>query len=497
MRSRVLQIVLVAFVVLGIAAAVPARAQCDTAPPTLTGFTFTPSAIDTTLAAQIVTCNMTLADSPAGVASATCAFTSPDSLHRQSCTVAAPSSGTPQSGTYSCGISFPRYSPAGTWTASVTTSDAVGNNANINPATLGFSSTLSVTSDPDTAAPTLQGFGLSPGAVDVSSASQNVTCSMTLADAKSGVSFASCQLTSPSTSQTQSCASNTPSSGNRNNGTFSCVVTIPRYAEAGTWTPQVIAVDAAGNFPSPPITPSTTLTVTANPDDLTAPSLTSFDFNPKSVSTGGGPRSVTCTLGVADSPAGVSAATCTFSITTFVPPSTIVTQSHACTATTPSSGTPTNGTYQCTVVLPQYSASGMWTSSASLSDADGNSASYPQALFLNVDCGAGDAETTCRFSDHQTLTWDAVTGATQYNVYRGNVSGLTDANNDHLPDGGYGTCQDSRDPNLTDTTFTDTDVPTAGQIGFFYLVDYKSGGVEKGLGYNSYGQARTVAVPCP
>jgi hypothetical protein len=72
-----------------------------------------------------------------------------------------------------------------------------------------------------------------------------------------------------------------------------------------------------------------------------------------------------------------------------------------------------------------------------------------------------------------------------------------DANADHVPDGGYGTCQNSRDAILTDTTFLDTDVPSVAQKGFFYLVSYKAGGIEKGLGTNSYGTPRTVAAPCP
>jgi hypothetical protein len=133
-----------------------------------------------------------------------------------------------------------------------------------------------------------------------------------------------------------------------------------------------------------------------------------------------------------------------------------------------------------------------------LTDLSGNSDSYAQALQLTVDCSAGDAETTCRFAaDKNTLSWDAVAGSTQYDVYRGPLTNLVDVNADHAPDGGYGTCQNSRDGNITDTAFLDSDVPTAGQKGFFYLVAYKTAGVEKGLGSNSFGTARTVAVTCP
>jgi len=207
---------------------------------------------------------------------------------------------------------------------------------------------------------------------------------------------------------------------------------------------------------------------------------------------------VTCTIGVADSPSGVDTATCNFSITTFVPPASFVTQSQSCTSTTPASGTRNSGTFQCGVVFPRYSVGGMWSSSVTLTDLTGNSQDLPQASFLTVDCAAADPETTCRFAaDKQTLSWDVVAGAATYDVYRGPLTNLTDANADHLPDGGYGTCQNSRDGNVTDTSFVDGDVPSAAQKGFFYLVAYKTGGVEKGLGTNSFGTARTVVSTCP
>jgi hypothetical protein len=388
----------------------------------------------------------------------------------------------------------PRYSPSGVWTASGTAVDTVGNALNFNPSP----SMLNVTSDPDTVAPALGTFSLVPGSVNVSASSQTVVCNMALTDAKSGVAIASCQLAAPDSEQTAACGSSAPASGTRNNGTFSCTLTIPRFADAGTWIPQVLAIDQAGNFPAAPYMPASSLTVTSSPEDITAPSLTSFGFNPTSISTGSAPRSVTCTMGVADSPAGVNTATCNFSISTFVPPTSFVTQSQSCTATLPASGTRNSGTFQCDVVFPRYSVGGMWSSSVTLDDLAGNSVDLPQANLLTVDCAAGDLETTCRLAaDKQTLSWDPIAGASQYDVYRGPFTNLVDANADHLPDGGYGTCQNSRDGNLTDTVFVDADVPSAAQKGFFYLVAYKSGVLEQGLGTNSFGANRTVAATCP
>lgn len=475
----------------------PARAVCDTTAPDLTGFSFSPSSINTTSASATVACNMTLTDDLSGVATATCSFTAPDFFHSASCSATSPSSGTPLNGVWSCNVTVPRYAIAGTWTASVTATDAVGNTAPLDPSTSGFPSILTVTSDPDTIAPALGTFSLVPGSVNVSTASQNVTCNMALTDAKSGVASALCQLTAPDSDQAVGCGSTTPASGTRNNGTFSCTLTVPRYADAGTWTPSVFATDLVGNFPGGPFLPATTLAVTSSPEDLTPPSLTSFVFAPTSVSTGGGSKTVACTIGVADSPAGVNSASCTFSFQGFVFPD-FVTQSQSCTSTAPASGTRNSGTFQCNVVIPRYAVGASWSSSVHLEDLAGNAVDLPQASLLTVDCAAGDAQTTCRFAaDKQSLTWDAVAGATQYNVYRGPQTNLVDANLDHLPDGGYGTCQNSRDGNITDTTFVDNNVPSAAEKGYFYLVSYKAGGLEKGLGTNSFGTARTIAVPCP
>jgi len=478
----------------------PAQAVCDTTAPALTAFSFTPSSINTTSASQTVTCNMTLTDALSGVTTATCSFASVlDPDYQESCEAVAPTSGTRQNGTWSCVITFPRYSQSGAWTADLEVIDAVGNSAFVDPSNQGFPSTLNITSDPDLVAPSLTNFTLSPNAVTVSAAAQNVTCNMTLTDAKSGVAFAACQLTAPtvSSSQTVSCFAAAPTSGTRNNGVFSCVVSIPRYADAGTWTSSVFTVDQVFNIAE--VTPTATLAVTSVPEDITVPSLSSFDFNPKTVSVGGGSKSVVCTMVVADSPAGVNTATCSFSIFAFipVPPFDIVNQRQSCTASAPTTGTRNSGTFQCTVVLPRYAAGGMWDASATLDDAAGNSFNFDQALQLNVLCDAGDPETTCRFAANKTsLTWDAVAGANRYNVYRGFQTNLVDANLDRVPDGGYGTCQNSRDAVLTDTTFVDTDVPSVAQKGFFYLVSYTSTGVEKGLGANSFGTARTV-TPCP
>ena len=478
----------------------PALAVCDTAAPVLTALTFVPNAVNTTAGPANVTCTMTFTDNLSGVTSASCGFTPPGAFVELSCDATTPTSGTALNGVWSCVITLPRYSPAGVWTASVSALDAVGNTTSIDLPSSGFPSTLTVTSDSDTVPPALTGLTLVPNAINVSAASQTVTCNMTLTDAKSGVATASCDLFAPggpAISQDAFCTAIAPTSGTRNSGVFSCVATVPRYSHAGTWSSRVIVFDQVQNFLS--ATSTTTLAVTSSPEDIVPPSLSSFDFNPKTIDVGAAAKPVVCTMGVADSPAGVNTATCTLSIFGVDPnpPFDVVNQAQSCTAAAPLTGTRNSGTFQCTINMPRYSAGGAWSSDVTLNDIPTNSSDNPQALQLNVACSASDPETTCRFPNHTTMTWDAIAGSTQYNLYRGPLTNLVDTNADHLPDAGYGTCQNSRDAVLTDTSFVDTDVPTLAQKGFFYLVAYKSGGVEKGLGTNSYGTARTELSTCP
>jgi len=472
--------------------AVPtALAQCDTVGPAITSFTLSPTSVNTTSGPANVNCTMVLTDSPAGVSSATCALQWWDGMSKfqtQSCTATTPSSGTPQSGTYQCTITLPRYSAQGTWNAQVTTEDAVTNPSFYNYLQLpGTTTSISVTSNPDTTAPGLTSATLNPTSVNVSSADQNVTCTMTVTDALSGVAIAGCFVqgpTLPGGAQSQACVDDAPNSGTRNNGTFSCTITIPRYSDAGTWTTAVFLVDQVGNSASLPASP--TLNVTSSPEDVTPPVIGAFDFNPKTANAATGPTVVTCTIPITDSPAGVTSAGCSFS------PLFTAQQTQSCSSDTPSSGTRNSGTFSCNVVIPRYSAPGDWFATVDAVDRVGNSSSIEPATPLSVTCGGGgDAEANIRFQQgsRTTLVWDAIAGATRYNIYRGNLTTIATS---------YGTCQNARDPILTDTQFVDTDVPNATQKGFHYLVSYyTSGGMEKGLGADSDGEPRTVSAPCP
>jgi len=76
-----------------------------------------------------------------------------------------------------------------------------------------------------------------------------------------------------------------------------------------------------------------------------------------------------------------------------------------------------------------------------------------------------------RWTDNVTLTWDAeTTTVSVYNVYRDTTLGPLS----------YGQCRNDLDPSdRTDTTLTDTDVPSVGEA-FFYLITADDGAGEEG-----------------
>jgi uncharacterized membrane protein len=97
------------------------------------------------------------------------------------------------------------------------------------------------------------------------------------------------------------------------------------------------------------------------------------------------------------------------------------------------------------------------------------------------------------------ITWPPVSGAISSNTYRGNLADLVDADEDGLPDLGYGDCMnhlDSSSEGVTDSKFRDNSTPMPG-TGYFYVIGYESIDGPRALGWTSSGLAREVLVSCP
>lgn len=87
------------------------------------------------------------------------------------------------------------------------------------------------------------------------------------------------------------------------------------------------------------------------------------------------------------------------------------------------------------------------------------------------------------------LTWQVLPGASGYLVYRENMAALRSGN--------YGSCL-TTGGDLTVTEFQDTEIPLAGDF-FFYLVAARVDGQEWTIGFDSYGQERSLhpSAHCP
>jgi len=478
--------------------AAPVLADCDVSPPQLIDFDFSPAVIDVSAGPAGVTCEMSFTDALSGVAEATCSFRAPGFLQVRSCTATAPSVGDRNNGTFSCTVDVPRYSESGTWRASVVAVDVTGNALVVSDFELEFvlflPANLTVASTSDVTPPALTSFDFNPKTPDVSGGPLGVTCSAGVTDALAGVNRITCFFQRPSDDFGYACLAFAPSAGNRNNGTFSCDVTVQQYSEPGDWTATVLLYDEVENtafFDGATLQglghPST-LAVTSTPTDGAAPVLTGFDFNPKDLDVASSSGVVMCSVDVTDNLAGVDFVTCVFESPSLL-------HQAECISTAPAAGSDTNGTFNCNFVMPQYSEGGAWKASVEIYDRVGNllaedattlaAAGHPTDL--NVDCGGTSTTFTIRFTSKTTIIWDPVADVFLYNVYRGDLASL---------DVTYGTCQNANDPNPTDTMYDDSETPLPGE-GFAYLVSYRLISGEAGLGTRSDGTPRVVSPPCP
>ncbi len=162
---------------------------------------------------------------------------------------------------------------------------------------------------------TLTAFSLSTNAVNVDDASAAVTCNMTITTSGSAIEDAGCTIR-PLTGKPLSCSAHSGAGD-----VWSCDVTIPRYAESGTWAIDHLTIrDATFGSASPTnaelvadgplglIATDLDVEVTSSSNDTSGPSITSFTVLPATVDPG---DSVTCSIGATD-PSGILDIGCTF-----------------------------------------------------------------------------------------------------------------------------------------------------------------------------------------
>ncbi len=345
---------------LAVIAAIPAAAQ-DTTPPVLTGFTYSPMAVNTTTSAATVNVTAQVTDDLSGVGYVTMLFISPSRQYAQNAYMYL-SSGSDLDGTWTGTVTIPAYSEAGTWTVEGVEVGDFSNNYlwyyTSDLQALGFPTTLQVTSNQDSTPPVLTGFTYSPMAVNTTTSAATVNVTAQVTDDLSGVGYVTMLFISPSRQYAQN-AYMYLSSGSDLDGTWTGTVTIPAYSEAGTWTVEGVEVgDFANNYlwyytsDLQALGFPTTLQVTSN-QDSTPPVLTGFTYSPMAVNTTTSAATVNVTAQVTDDLSGVGYVTMLF-----ISPSRQYAQNAYMYL---SSGSDLDGTWTGTVTIPAYSEAGTWT----------------------------------------------------------------------------------------------------------------------------------------
>lgn len=350
-----------------VAAAIPAVAAIDKAPPVLVPgtFMFTPGSVDVTSGGQVdVTAQVTDAS---GVVPPVVTLSS-DTTTQTIRTTLTPGAGA----TYQASVVIPATAARGSWTVTLDPlQDTVGHSesaGHVNPVKLTVvnGNTLDVT--PPVVVPGSLTF--TPSAANVTTGPKQVTVTARVTDA-TGVVPPAVNLTSDASTQSVR-ATMTLDPGAAQPDTYTTTVDIPTNAAPGPWTVSLDPVrDTIGNVGSALASP-TKLTVTSGSSDISAPVLVpgTFSFSPGTtdastdLSKPGG-AVVTVTARVTDA-------------TGAEPP--VPNLRYDATGQSASgapmrlvSGTPQDGTYEGTVNLPATAAPGTWTVSlAALQDPLGN-----------------------------------------------------------------------------------------------------------------------------
>jgi Ca2+-binding RTX toxin-like protein len=234
----------------------------------------------------------------------------------------------------------------------------------------------------DPSAPNLDDFTISPPTVDTSLSSQDITFTLELSDALSGVDPLASQVTVTAPGgEPRDPLSLQLASGDVNDGTFEATISLPRFSPAGTWTVDLELVDEAGNaisWSSSDLIDSSLpggFQQTGSGDSL-APQLADFSLAPTSIDTSSSSQVLTFAIQAVDGLAGVDPTDSSVSIAS---PDGLPKGSDQLTLI---SGDANSGTYEATITVPRLAAQGTWTVSLVLADAADNQASWSSSQLV-------------------------------------------------------------------------------------------------------------------
>jgi len=223
----------------------------------------------------------------------------------------------------------------------------------------------------DTQPPRLIGLTLDPGTVEVTNSSQTVTLQLHLQDDLSGIDSRSgnrvgVTLTSPSGNQVVSGLSQ-PQGGVILDGVFQVPVSIPRYAEPGSWRISSVRLrDNAGNSVSldnAALVAAGLVNMVrvqdANPDTA-PPVLQGVSLSPPGVDLSSAAQAITVDLVLTDDRSGIVQGLVSLDDFSMISPSGTQSRFLAVSQFQLLSGNSTSGTYRAILIMPQYSEPGVW-----------------------------------------------------------------------------------------------------------------------------------------
>jgi len=229
--------------------AMPSRAQEDTTPPALVGFSFSPSSVDVTAGPANVKFTAHITDDLAGVGSWGVDFCPPSGNCTTVFGVPGLISGALLDGTFEAVITVRQFSEEGIYLLRrIFATDQVGNTSFLNPADADFPPSFEVISQPDTTAPTVDNGLISPVVVDVTSGAQTLTFTAHITDDLAGVGSWGVDFCPPSGNCTTVFGVPGLISGTLLDGTFEAVITVRQFSEEGIYLlRRIFATDQVGN----------------------------------------------------------------------------------------------------------------------------------------------------------------------------------------------------------------------------------------------------------
>lgn len=376
-------------------------APVDTVAPWVSSLQLSTGAVDVRSGAKTVTVTAKVADFAdtaahrSGVKTVTVQLMSPltGGIPSTATATLKLTGGTKMDGTWTGTATVNRWVKAGTWNvSSVTAADAAGNEQSYVdlPGGMGgptaiaaqdqtkWDRTLTVQSTPDTTPPALNGFGMTPVAVNTTAGTKTVVVTANVTDTQSGVQSVWVSIAGPKPGQGTGAVLtyNAPSKK------WTGKAVVPRWVGNATWKVSVIAMDKAGNYASWADTvlagkkwPSK-LTVTSG-TDTGKPSVSKFGFTPSSVNVATKNGVVTATVGAGDALSGVAQVKVTFTHRN----AKGVVDGQASGSLKLVGGSAKSGTWSGKVVVPHCSVGGTWTASVQVTDAARNTTTLaPAAL---------------------------------------------------------------------------------------------------------------------